>query len=112
MERGRILTDEHFQTSISGIYAIGDVNGKLQLAHAATAQGLHAVHHIAARSTSDTDSCSVSRSVDPLLDLVPSCIYATPEIASVGLTLDQANEQGLAAKSHKILSSLWKKWLL
>ena len=55
MERGRILTDEHFQTSISGIYAIGDVNGKLQLAHAATAQGLHAVHHIAARSTSDTD---------------------------------------------------------
>ena len=109
MERGRILTDEHFQTSISGIYAIGDVNGKLQLAHAATAQGLHAVHHIAARSTSDTDSCSVSRSVDPILDLVPSCIYATPEIASVGLTLDQAKEQGLAAKSHKILSSLWKK---
>ena len=106
MERGRILTDEHFQTSISGIYAIGDVNGKLQLAHAATAQGLHAVHHIAARST---DSCSVSRSVDPILDLVPSCIYATPEIASVGLTLDQAKEQGLAAKSHKILSSLWKK---
>ena len=105
MERGRILTDEHFQTSISGIYAIGDVNGKLQLAHAATAQGLHAVHHIAAKSTSDTDSCSVSRSVDPILDLVPSCIYATPEIASVGLTLDQAKEQGLAAKSHKILSS-------
>lgn len=65
MERGRILTDEHFQTSIPGIYAIGDVNGKLQLAHAATAQGLHAVHHIAARSTSDTDSCSVSWSVDP-----------------------------------------------
>ena len=45
------------------------------------------------------------RSVDPILDLVPSCIYATPEIASVGLTLDQAKEQGLAAKSHKILSS-------
>ena len=39
------------------------------------------------------------------LILVPSCIYATPEIASVGLTLDQAKEQGLAAKSHKILSS-------
>lgn len=105
MERGRILTDEHFQTSIPGIYAIGDVNGKLQLAHAAAAQGLHAVHRIAARSTSDTDSCSVSLSVDPILDLVPSCIYAAPEIASVGLTLDQAKEQGLDAKSHKILSS-------
>ena len=105
MERGRILTDEHFQTSIPGIYAIGDVNGKLQLAHAATAQGLHAVHQIAARSTADTDHCSSSWSADPILDLVPSCIYAAPEIASVGLTLDQAKEQGLAAKSHKILSS-------
>ncbi len=105
MERGRILTDEHFQTSIPGIYAIGDVNGRLQLAHAATAQGLHAVHHMAARSTAGTDHCSVSSSVDPILDLVPSCIYAAPEIASVGLTLDQAKEQGLAAKSHKILSS-------
>ena len=97
MERGRILTDEHFQTSIPGIYAIGDVNGKLQLAHAATAQGLHAVHQIAA-ALADLAGC-------PDLNLVPSCIYASPEIASVGLTLDQAKEQGLAAKSHKILSS-------
>ena len=104
-DRGLIEVDDSYATNVPHIYAIGDVNGKLQLAHAATAQGLHAVHHIAARSTSDTDSCSVSRSVDPLLDLVPSCIYATPEIASVGLTLDQAKEQGLAAKSHKILSS-------
>lgn len=105
MERGRILTDEHFQTSIPGIYAIGDVNGKLQLAHAATAQGFHAVHHIAAaRSTADFEQ-SVSSVEDPILDLVPSCIYTSPEIASVGLTLDQAKEQGLTAKSHKILSS-------
>ena len=108
MERGRILTDEHFQTSIPGIYAIGDVNGKLQLAHAATAQGFHAVHQYRCRhyhyppiQPESTVSC-VS---DPVLDLVPSCIYASPEIASVGLTLDQAKEQGLAAKSHKILSS-------
>lgn len=96
MERGRILTDEHFQTSIPGIYAIGDVNGKLQLAHAATAQGLHAVHHMTGAA-----SCAS----DPILDLVPACIYASPEIASVGLTLDQAKEQGLSARSHKIVSS-------
>lgn len=117
MERGRILTDEHFQTNLPGIYAIGDVNGKLQLAHAATAQGLHAVHQIAAvlsngavlldhTALSDHASNSaISYTGSPVLNLVPSCIYASPEIASVGLTLDQAKEQGLAAKSHKILSS-------
>ena len=105
MERGRILTDEHFQTSIPGIYAIGDVNGKLQLAHAATAQGLHAVHQIAATLSDHASNSATSYTSSPVLDLVPSCIYASPEIASVGLTLDQAKEQGLAAKSHKILSS-------
>lgn len=105
MERGRILTDEHFQTSLPGIYAIGDVNGKLQLAHAATAQGLHAVHQIAAALSEDTVNSALPHRNSPVLDLVPSCIYASPEIASVGLTLDQAKEQGLAAKSHKILSS-------
>ena len=105
MERGRILTDEHFQTNIPGIYAIGDVNGKLQLAHAATAQGFHAVHRIAAALSADSAGKNGSCVSDPFLDLVPSCIYASPEIASVGLTLDQAKEQGLAAKSHKILSS-------
>lgn len=105
MEHGRILTDEHFQTNIPGIYAIGDVNGKLQLAHAATAQGFHAVHRIAAALSADSAGKNGSCVSDPVLDLVPSCIYASPEIASVGLTLDQAKEQGLAAKSHKILSS-------
>ena len=105
MERGRILTDEHFQTSLPGIYAIGDVNGKLQLAHAATAQGVHAVHQIAAALSDATSNSAVSHVSNPVLDLVPSCIYASPEIASVGLTLDQAKEQGLSAKSHKILSS-------
>ena len=111
MERGRILTDEHFQTNLPGIYAIGDVNGKLQLAHAATAQGLHAVHQIAAALSNGavlsehTSSNAAIHASNPDLDLVPSCIYASPEIASVGLTLDQAKEQGLAAKSHKILSS-------
>lgn len=101
MERGRILTDEHFQTSLPGIYAIGDVNGKLQLAHAATAQGVHAVHQIAAALSNDTSSSAVSHISIPVLDLVPSCIYAAPEIASIGLTLDQAKEQGLAAKVIK-----------
>lgn len=93
MERGRVLVDEHYETSIPGIYAIGDVNGQFLLAHAATAQGLRAVRHIAGLPD------------DPKPDWIPSCIYTSPEIASVGLTAAEAKEKGIAAKSHKILSS-------
>lgn len=93
MERGRILVDDDYETSIPGIYAIGDVIGKLPLAHAATAQGKKAVRHMAGKE--DGNSC----------EPVPSCIYTSPEIASVGLTLEQAKNRGIAARSHKILSS-------
>ncbi|MCC8127183.1 MAG: dihydrolipoyl dehydrogenase [Clostridiales bacterium] len=93
MERGRILVNDWYETSIPGIYAVGDVNGQIQLAHAATAQGLRAVRHIAGRA------------VDAEPDLIPSCIYSSPEIASVGLTAEEAKVRGITAKSHKILSS-------
>lgn len=85
--------DDDYETSIPGIYAIGDVIGKLPLAHAATAQGKKAVRHMAGKE--DGNSC----------EPVPSCIYTSPEIASVGLTLEQAKNRGIAARSHKILSS-------
>ncbi len=93
MERGRILVNDWYETSIPGIYAVGDVNGQIQLAHAATAQGLRAVRHIAGLA------------VDAEPDLIPSCIYSSPEIASVGLTAEEAKTRGITAKSHKILSS-------
>ncbi|MCD8370919.1 MAG: dihydrolipoyl dehydrogenase [Clostridiales bacterium] len=92
-ERGRILVNEFYETSIPGIYAIGDVTGQISLAHAATAQGLRAVRHMAGRESASA----------PLL--IPSCVYTSPEIASVGLTLDEAKARGIVAKSHKILSS-------
>ena len=81
------------ETSSPGIDAIGDVNGRIQLAHAATAQGKKAVQYMTNHTTT----------LHP--ELIPSCIYTNPEIASVGLTMDQAKDHGLPARSHKIVSS-------
>lgn len=89
MERGRVLVNENFQTSIPNIYAAGDVIGGIQLAHTASAEGLHAVAHMAGKNASVR------------LDLVPSCVYIDPELASVGLTADQAKAEGIPAKSVK-----------
>ncbi|MEE0211212.1 MAG: dihydrolipoyl dehydrogenase [Negativibacillus sp.] len=90
-ERGRIITDENFRTSVDSIYAIGDVTSKIQLAHMASAQGICAVHTIAGQK--------------PPIDLryVPGCIYTDPEIASVGITEDEAKQQGIPVKKGKFL---------
>lgn len=69
-ERGFIETDEYMQTSIPGVYAIGDVNGKLMLAHAAYAQG---------RVILDNDPTRFN------LGLTPSVVFTYPEVASVGI---------------------------
>lgn len=100
MERGRILVDETFQTSVPGIYAIGDVSAKIQLAHVATAQGIACVEHLAGRESP----------VD--LSLVPSCIYSSPEIASVGFTADEAKAAGRTVKVGKALMSSNGKTLI
>jgi len=82
VNRRGIQVNRRLQTAVSHIYAIGDVNGKWQLAHAASADGIAAVDHIAGK-TNHTN-----------LDIVPSCIYTRPEIASVGITSAQAKERG------------------
>ena len=99
-ERGRILTDENGRTNISNIYAIGDVTGGIMLAHAATAMGKNAV---ARMNGKEPVICS---------SLIPSCIYTEPEIASVGLTLEQAKAQGLDAESKKVVMSANGKTVL
>lgn len=81
-DRGFVIVDDHLRTNIPGVYAIGDVTGKVQLAHLASAQGLVAAHNIAGEA----------RKIK--YDIVPSCIYTEPEIASVGLTEKQAEERG------------------
>lgn len=89
-ERGRILVDERFETDVPGVYAIGDVAGGIQLAHAASAQGIACVEGIAGQKSGLR------------LNLIPSCVYTNPEIASVGLTADEAKAKGLEVKIGKV----------
>ncbi len=84
VERGFVVTDEHQRTAAEGIYAIGDVTGGLLLAHAAAAQGVHAVEHMAG---------VVSMPV--LAERVPRGTYCRPQVASIGLSEKQAAEWGL-----------------
>ena len=84
-----IKVDGRYQTSIPGVYAIGDVSSKIQLAHVATAQGEACVEMI----------CGREPTVD--VSIVPSCVYCRPEIAAVGLTEAEAKEAGIPAKAGK-----------
>jgi dihydrolipoamide dehydrogenase len=72
-----ILVNEHKQTSIPNIYAIGDVNGELMLAHKATYDGIKVVHHI------------LNHEANIHFEEVPSVVFTFPEIATVGKTEDQ-----------------------
>ncbi|WP_181350043.1 dihydrolipoyl dehydrogenase [Thalassobacillus sp. CUG 92003] len=88
VENGFIETNSFYQTKESHIYACGDVIGGMQLAHVASHEGIIAVEHMANK--------------DPLpmnVEEVPSCIYSNPEVASVGLTEQQAKEQGYEQKT-------------
>jgi dihydrolipoamide dehydrogenase len=81
--RGNIDIDDNMRTSVPNIYAIGDVNGKMCLAHVASAQALIAANTIAGHKTQALDYINI-----------PRCTYSFPETASVGLTEKQATEQG------------------
>lgn len=87
VERGRIKVDDRFRTTIPGVYAIGDCNGQIMLAHAASAQGIAAVEH------------ALGHSGNYLGHIIPACIYTSPEVAGVGLTEEAARSQGLEYKT-------------
>lgn len=89
-ERGAIVTDDSGRTNVPGIYAAGDVNGKLMLAHTAYREGEAAVNTmLGKKDTVDYRS-------------IPSVIYTKPEVASVGETLDSAKKQGFNASEHTV----------
>ncbi|MBB3906778.1 dihydrolipoyl dehydrogenase [Anoxybacteroides rupiense] len=90
VEKGFIQTNEFYQTKESHIYAIGDVIGGLQLAHVASHEGIVAVEHIAGQAPSPIDYTMISK-----------CVYSRPEVASVGLTEDEAKEKGFNVKVGK-----------
>lgn len=89
-DRDKILVNDFYQTNIPGYYAIGDVVPGPALAHVASAEGITCVEKIAGLNTEPIDYGNV-----------PGCTYATPEIASVGLTEVQAKEQGYELKVGK-----------
>lgn len=91
VDRKGIVVDEHFCTNVKNIYAIGDVNGKQMLAHAAEFQGYHVLNQILGHS----DHIN--------FQIMPSAVFTNPEIAGVGLTEDQCKEQGLNYKCFKSL---------
>lgn len=83
-QRGFVVVDTSMQTSVPGIFAIGDLVGPLLLAHTASEQGVIAAERIAAHR--DGAAFDVAR--------VPMCVYCQPEVAAVGLTEAQARERG------------------
>ncbi len=90
-EGRRLKVDGNFETSIPGVYAIGDLSSPVQLAHVATAQGLACVERLFGGAP-ETD-----------LQLIPGCVYSRPEIASVGLTEAQAKAAGIPVAAAKAL---------
>ena len=88
-ERKGITVNEHFETNVKSIYAIGDVNGRQMLAHAAEMQGIHVVNRI----------LGIEDKIR--FDVMPAAIFTEPEAACVGPTEDQLKEQGVPFECHK-----------
>ncbi|MBR4898647.1 MAG: dihydrolipoyl dehydrogenase [Prevotella sp.] len=97
--RTGIKVDDHYETTVPGIYAIGDVNGRQMLAHAAEAQAKIAVTHIL--HTSDAPANSPFSTLNSPCTVVPAAIFTHPEAACVGPTEDQLKEQGIAYECRK-----------
>ena len=89
-ERGRIRVDSHMQTSLSGVYACGDLTGFSLLAHTAVREAEVAVHHIAGQD----DEMSYTT--------IPGVVYTNPEIAGVGETEESLQRKGIACRTVKL----------
>ena len=88
-DRKGVTVDENFETTIKGVYAIGDVNGKQMLAHAAEMQAIRAVNHI------------LGKKDNIRFDIMPAAIFTTPEAACVGASEDLLKEQGMEFECRK-----------
>jgi dihydrolipoamide dehydrogenase len=89
-ERGAIAIDARGRTNVDGVYAVGDVTGKLMLAHTAEAMGVVAAETIAGAETVEID-----------FDMIPRATYCQPQIASFGYSEAQAKEKGYDVKTAK-----------
>ncbi|HSP47578.1 MAG TPA: dihydrolipoyl dehydrogenase, partial [Clostridiaceae bacterium] len=89
-DRKGIRVNENFETNVPGIYAVGDVNGKLLLAHAAAAQAEYVAEHISGHHA------RIGKNI-------PACVFMFPELAMVGMTEDTLKESGIPYTSSKFL---------
>ena len=89
-DRTFITVGENLETNVSGVYAIGDVTGRMLLAHVASAQAVTAIEYIAGLNPPQID-----------YSLMPRAIYCKPQVASFGLTESQARDQGIKIKIGK-----------
>ena len=92
-ERKGIAVDENFETNVKGVYAIGDVNGRQMLAHAAEMQAVRVVNHI------------LGKKDHIRFDIMPTAIFTSPEAACVGPTEDQLKSEGIPYVCKK---SFWR----
>lgn len=86
-----IETDDNLRTNVDSIYAIGDVNGRCMLAHAASFQGRKVIDHLLGRD------CQID------LDIVPAAVFTRPEAGMVGLTEEECKQRGIAFTAKKSL---------
>lgn len=101
LERGAIVTDKLGRTSLPHLYAIGDCRaGNIQLAHVAAAQGSNVVDVILGRTPAVDET------------VVPSCVFCEPEVATVGLSEEQAKAEGRAVRGLKYLTGANGKCLI
>lgn len=97
MENGRLYVDKNFMTSEPGIYAVGDVISNTRLAHVAAAQGTYVVESIIGKEHKIRLEV-VPNGMYVALPIVPSCIFTEPEIATVGLTEEQAKKLNMKVR--------------
>lgn len=90
-EQGFIRVDDYGRTQVATIYAVGDITGGIQLAHAATSQGLVAAENACGRQRRKNERH------------IPACIFTSPEVGSVGLSEEGAQKQGKAVKTGKFM---------
>ncbi len=91
-DRGRIVVDEFYSTSVSGVYAIGDIVPGPALAHVASAEAIVCVEKIAGHNPDPVDYSNI-----------PGCTYTTPEVASCGMTEEAAKAAGIETKTGKFM---------
>ncbi len=99
MDRAAVKTDRFLCTNVSGVYAIGDCNGKLMLAHTAYREAEVAVNHM------------VGKKDEMRYDVIPSVIYTDPEVASVGYSKEGAESAGMKVKEIKLPMSYAGRYL-